>query len=162
MATQTQRQNDESETKAAAEPKGPERPDHLSSINEPDGSADPPVQPAPPAPLALTAISPTSAVVGSALDLVLTATGEGFTAASVIVFDDEEMPTTFVDATTLTTTVLMAMAPVIVDVEVHRGEEMSDVLTFEFTAVAGMQSRKEAERKPRKDTPASKRLKSRR
>ena len=45
-------------------------------------------------------------------------------------------------------------------VEVHRGEDMSDVLSFEFTAVMREGREKKApERKPKKDTPRNKRQK---
>ena len=49
-----------------------------------------------------------------------------------------------------------------VDVEVERGEESSEVLTFEFTASGGGASRqrKEPTRKPKKPTPSASRDKS--
>ena len=45
----------------------------------------------------------------------------------------------------------MADAAEVVDVEVHRGEDMSDVLSFEFTAVMREgREKKPPERKPSK------------
>ena len=51
--------------------------------------------------------------------------------------DDEDMPTTLVNSTTLTASIPVAAEPGMVDVEVARGEDLSDVLTFEFVAPAG-------------------------
>ena len=125
------------------------------SINEPPSRDAAP--PEPPPPLVLTSIEPASIVVSAELDFGITVTGSGFDAASVIVFDDEELATTFVSETELTARPAMAAAPAIVDVEVSRGEELSDVLTFEFTAVAGRITK--PERKAKKDTPHGKRAK---
>jgi len=131
-----------------------------ASVNEPPGSnvggeaTPPPVA----EPLVLTSIDPVSIVVGSAADFALTATGSGFDATCVILFDDEEFPATG-DATTLTATIPVAAAPAIVDVEVARGEDLSDVLTFEFVAPAGTRSSQKAERKPKKAEPRGKRQK---
>jgi hypothetical protein len=143
--------------------------DRLVSINEPPGSRvyegengpnqipDDPKHDLPP--LALSDIDPDSAVIGMT-DFTLTVTGSGFTPNSVIVFDDEEMPTVFVNQTQLTTNPPSPAEPAVVDVEVHRGEEMSDVLTFEFTAEAPVsRGKREQERKPKKAEPASKRKK---
>lgn len=109
----------------------------------------------------LSDISPDAMVVGSGT-FPLTVTGSGFTPESVVVFDDADVPTTFVSATEMTADCPVAAAADVVDVEVHRGEDMSDVLTFEFTAVA-LQARekKPPQRKPKKDTPAHKRAKKR-
>jgi hypothetical protein len=52
---------------------------------------------------ALTELSPVSAIAGSG-SFQLTATGNGFTAQSVINFDGAALPTTFVGATSLTAT----------------------------------------------------------
>lgn len=52
---------------------------------------------------ALTELSPTSASAGSG-SFQLTATGDGFTAQSVIKFNGTALPTTFVNATSLTAT----------------------------------------------------------
>lgn len=132
-----------------------------NSINEPPGSnvGGAGTEPAPPEPLVLSDISPDTLVVGTGT-FPLTATGSGFDATCVIVFNDLDVPTTFVSATELTGDCPVEAAAAIVDVEVHRGEDMSDVLVFEFTAVA-LQSRgkREPVRKPKKDTPSHKRLK---
>jgi IPT/TIG domain len=139
------------------------------SINEPPGSnVAPPEAQVPPEgggqpggggqPIDLESIDPESIAVGSATDFELTVTGTGFDQQCKIVFDDEEVTTTYVDETTLTASVPVAAAADIVDVEVHRGEDMSDVLTFEFTEGAARSGRK-TERKPKKAQPVSKRSK---
>jgi len=136
---------------------------HLPSINEPPGSnittgdAGPVELP----PLVLSDIDPDAMVVGSGT-FPLTVTGSGFTPESVVVFDDADVPTTFVSQTELTADCPVAAAADIVDVEVHRGEDMSDVLTFEFTAVMREgREKKPPERKPKKDTPTHKRANKR-
>jgi hypothetical protein len=144
--------------------------DRLPSINEPPGSRvytgedgpnqipDDPKHELPP--LTLSDIDPDTAVLGSMIDFTLTVTGSGFTPNSVIVFDDEEMPTVFVSQTQLTTNPPSPAEPGTVDVEVHRGEEMSDVLSFEFTAEPPVsRGKREQQRKPKKAEPASKRTK---
>jgi hypothetical protein len=122
-----------------------------------DGSALPPGTELPP--LVLADISPDTATVGSPEDLVLTVTGTGFTPNCVVMVDDEDMATTFVDQTTLSASVPVAAEAGIVDVEVARGEDLSDVLTFEFVAPAGRRSAEKAERKPKKAEPRGKRQK---
>jgi len=133
----------------------------MGSINEPFGSniATGDAGPVELPPLELTDISPDTAVAGSQEDLVLTVTGAGFTPNCVILFDDEEMGTTVVNSTTLTASVPVASEPGIVDVEVGRGEDLSDVLTFEFVAPAGTRSSQKAQRKPKKAEPSHKRTK---
>ena len=134
---------------------------HLPSINEPPGSniATGDAGPAELPPLVLTDIDPDSVVIGMT-DFTLTVTGSGFTPESVIVFDDEEMPTTFLSPTQLTTNPPSPAEPDTVDVEVSRGDDMSDVLLFEFTAEAPVRSgKREQQRKPKKDTPSHKRTK---
>ena len=146
--------------------------DRLPSINEPPGSRvytgedgpnqipDDPKHELPP--LVLSDIDPDSVAIGMT-DFTLTVTGSGFTPNSVIVFDDEEMPTVFVNQTQLTTNPPSPAEPAVVDVEVTRGEEMSDVLSFEFTAVArDSKTKREQQRKPKKAEPASKRTKKKR
>jgi len=130
-----------------------------ASVNEPPGSnvGGAPTEPLPPEPLVLTSIDPVSIVVGSAADFLLTVTGSGFDANSVILFNDEEFAPETSDATTMAATIPVAAAPAIVDVEVARGEDLSDVLTFEFTAVAGRMTK--SERKPKKEAPGHKRAK---
>lgn len=173
---QREAQNPRSATPASKGGEPEVLPDHIAnqrgeaaamrppSINEPPGSnVAPPVTPNPPPevtePIDLTALDPESIVVGSAADFLLTVTGTGFTDQCVIVFDDEEQTTTYVDATTLTATILVAMAADTVDVEVHRGEEMSDVLTFDFTAAGVRSSKATVQRKPKKPEPVSRRTK---
>jgi hypothetical protein len=130
------------------------------SINEPRGAITSP--PAELPPLVLTSISPDTLVITAEVDFGLTLTGSGFDATCLIVFDDEELDTDFLSETELGCRPPMAAAAGIVDVEVSRGgEELSEVLTFEFTAVAGTRSRKEPERKAKKDTPTHKRAKKR-
>jgi len=133
----------------------------VPSINEPFGSnvATGEGGPVELPPLVLTDIDPDSIQVGSAPDFVLTVTGTGFGPNCVILFDDEGVPTTLVNTTTLTASVPVAAAAAIVDVEVARDEDLSDVLTFEFVAPAGTRSSQKAERKPKKAEPRSKRTK---
>jgi hypothetical protein len=144
-------------------------PDRLVSINEPPGSRvytgedgpnqipDDPKHELPP--LVLSDIDPDTAVVGSG-SVALTVTGTGFTPNCVVVFDDAEVPTVFVSQTSLTADCPVSAVAEIVDVEVTRGEDMSDVLTFEFTAVArDSKTKREQQRKPKKTEPASKRTK---
>ena len=144
-------------------------PDRLVSINEPPGSRvytgedgpnqipDDPKHELPP--LVLSDIDPDTAVVGSG-SVALTVTGTGFTPNCVVVFDDAEVPTVFVSQTSLTADCPVSAVAEIVDVEVTRGEDMSDVLSFEFTAVArDSKTKREQQRKPKKAEPASKRTK---
>jgi hypothetical protein len=134
---------------------------HMQSINEPFGSnltsGDAGPQELPP--LVLTDISPDTAVVGSG-SVSLTVTGSGFGPNCVVVFDDAEVPTAFVSPTSLTADCPISAVAEIVDVEVSRGEDMSDVLSFEFTAVARTgTAKREQQRKPKKAEPPSKRAK---
>jgi len=124
-----------------------------------DGSALPPGTELPP--LVLTDIDPDSAQTDSMSDITLTVTGSGFTPNTVILFDDEELPTTLVNSTTLTASPPMQAEAGVVDVEVQRGEDMSDVLTFEFVAPAGTRSSQKGARKPKKAEPAHKRANKR-
>ncbi len=143
--------------------------DRLVSINEPPGSRvytgedgpnqipDDPKHELPP--LVLSDIDPDAAVVGSG-SVTLTVTGTGFTPNCVVVFDDAEVPTVFVSQTSLTADCPVSDVAELVDVEVTRGEEMSDVLSFEFTAVArDSNTKREQQRRPKKAEPASKRSK---
>jgi len=144
----------------------PIEPLRSASINEPPGSnvlpgvETGPVQPPEGAelpPLVLTDISPDSAQTDSMTDITLTVTGSGFGPNCVILFDDEELPTTLVNSTTLTANPPLQAEAGVVDVEVARGEDLSDVLTFEFVAPAGTRSSQKAERKPKKAEPRGKR-----
>jgi hypothetical protein len=143
--------------------------DRLVSINEPPGSRvytgedgpnqipDDPKHELPP--LVLSDIDPDTAVVGSG-SVALTVTGTGFTPNCVVVFDDTEVPTVFVSQTSLTADCPASDVAELVDVEVMRGDDMSDVLSFEFTAVArDSKTKREQQRKPKKAEPASKRTK---
>ena len=136
---------------------------HLPSINEPPGSnittgdAGPVELP----PLVLSDIDPDTMVVGSGT-FPLTVTGSGFTPESVVVFEDAEVPTEFISPTELKADCPVADAAGVVDVEVHRGEDMSDVLSFEFTAVMREgREKRTPERKPKKETPRHKRANKR-
>jgi len=133
----------------------------VPSINEPFGSnvATGEGGPVELPPLVLTDIDPDSIQVGSAPDFVLTVTGTGFGPNCVVMVDDDDVPTTLVNTTTLTAVVPVAAAAAVVDVEVARDEDLSDVLTFEFVAPAGTRSSQKAERKPKKAEPRSKRPK---
>jgi len=131
----------------------------LTSINEPPGSniTTGDAGPAELPPLVLSDISPDAMVVGSGT-FSLTVTGAGFIPDCVVVFDDAEVPTSFVSPTELHADCPVADAAGVVDVEVHRGEDLSDVLVFEFTAVMREGREKKApERKPKKDMPRHKR-----
>ncbi len=143
-------------------------PDRLTSINEPpgsrvysgeDGPNQIPEDPQNLPPLILTDISPDTAVVGSG-SFPLTVTGSGFGPNCVVVFDDADVPTTVVSPTELHADCPVSAVAEIVDVEVSRGDDMSDVLSFEFTAVARTGgAKREQQRKPKKAEPPSKRVK---
>lgn len=136
---------------------------HLPSINEPPGSniATGDAGPAELPPLVLSDISPDSMVVGSGT-FPLTVTGEGFIPDCVVVFDDAEVPTSFVSPTEIHADCPVADVAGVVDVEVHRGDDMSDVLSFEFTAVVREgREKRTPERKPKKETPRHKRANKR-
>lgn len=130
---------------------------HMPSPNEPAGSniASGDAGPQELPPLVLSDIDPDSIVAGSAPDFVLTITGSGFGPNCVVLFDDEEYETTG-DQHTLTASIPVAAEPGTVDVEVARGEDLSEVLTFEFTAAEGERSSKKG-RKPKKEQPRGKR-----
>jgi hypothetical protein len=147
----------------------------VHSINEPAGSQvippgagagtgeERPGQNPDSPPLKITSIEPDSAEVGGGNETFgLIVTGEGFNDTCKIVFDDEEVETEFVNETTLRATPPMSDTAEEVDVEVERGGETSEVLTFEFTASGGgaARQRKEPTRKPKKPTPSASRDKS--
>ena len=127
---------------------------HTPSINEPPGSVViPPGAGAgtgeerpganPDGDLKLHSIEPDSVEIGGGNETFgLTVTGEGFDSTCKIVFDDEEVDTDFVNATTLRATPPMNDAAGDVDVEVEKGSETSEVLTFEFTAAGGSKAKK--------------------
>jgi len=145
---------------------------HLASINEPPGSDTAPEQPpeggmplpTPPTgenlpPLSLGGIEPTSYELGEeAMDgdvFLITATGTGFTPQTVLIFDDEELETTFVDPQHLTANAPVLDVPGEVDVEVQRGDDMSDIIAFEFVdAPTGETMRNTTTKKPPARKPA--------
>ena len=145
-------------------------PDRLQSINEPPGSRvftgeDGPNQVPEGAelpPLVLTSIDPDVIPVQpeEITSTKITLTGENFTPSCVVLFDDEEMPTTFLTTSTLEADVPIAPAPGTYDVEVQRGDDLSDVLTFEIAAAGrSTQAREKQKPKPKKSEPAHKRQK---
>jgi len=114
--------------------------------------------------LALTDISPDSvpAQADGLGTFELTATGGGFDADSVIVFNDEDMETVLVSETVLTANIPTAIAAATVDVEVARGDDLSDALAFEFTAVAGDDETSSTQQKREKKPPVRKPSKGKR
>jgi hypothetical protein len=98
-------------------------------------------------------------------EIPLTVTGTGFSNDCVVLFDDEEVPTTFISPTQLKASIPIAPAEGTYDVEVARGEELSDVLTFEIVAAeegsgATQSAKREKQKpKPKKSEPPSKRAK---
>jgi len=136
---------------------------HMPSPNEPlgsdlDGETAPPVEPPPP--LVLTSIDPDALPVqpGNVLDVTLDVIGSGFTPDCVVLFDDEEVPTAFTSDTRIEATVPVSQGAGVYDVEVQRGEDLSDVLVFEIVLVTGTRSGAPA-RKAKKSEPAHKRPK---
>jgi hypothetical protein len=88
-------------------------------------SGDPPI---------LESISPNTAVIGGP-DITMTASGIGFTEASVISFNGGEEPTTFVDGGRVTTIVKPSTAttPGSYPVSVANGDKVSGEASFTFT-----------------------------
>lgn len=88
-------------------------------------SGDPPI---------LESISPNTAVIGGP-DVTMTASGIGFTEASVISFNGGEEPTTFVDGGRVTTIVKPSTAttPGSYPVTVANGDKVSGEASFTFT-----------------------------
>jgi len=110
------------------------------------------------APLDLTGLNPDHGTVGA--PVICAVHGTGFTPESVVIIDDEEVAATFVNDGKFTVDMPPAEEAGTVDVEVSRGEEFSDVLTFEWLAAEGGARKSEkAERKPKKAEPPSKREK---
>src|ERR1700719_3850601 len=64
----------------------------------------PPARPPPPACVTLTTLAPDTAVAGS-VDLIVTATGSGYTTSSVVKWNGVALTTNYVSATSLTATV---------------------------------------------------------
>jgi len=93
-------------------------------------------------PPVLADIDPDTAVVTDP-DFTLTATGSDFIAESVIVLGGTDAPTTFVDESTLTTTISPALyAPGDVAVTVRTGPSVSAPSTLTFTDAAGRRATK--------------------
>ena len=107
----------------------------------------------------LDSMYPTNVQIEARKTFELTVVGHGFTKDCVILFDDEEVKTYYLNHGQLYATLPMAAEPGEVDVEVQRGDETSDVLTFEFTAAP--REPKKPERKPKKTAPSHKRTKKR-
>jgi len=103
--------------------------------------------PTPPEALTLGSLSPNTAEMGSA-DLVMTVIGTGFTQNSMIVFNEGDEVTTYVDSNNLTTTVKPSLvsAAIQVPVQVREGQETSAPLMFEFTAPAMRQGQDQRRR----------------
>lgn len=91
----------------------------------------------------VTGLSPDTAVAGDAADIEMSVMGEGFTSASVIIFNGLEEPTTFVSAAQLTTGVKPSLFVVPADcpVGVRTGSAMSNEIPFSFTDPAARSSR---------------------
>jgi len=132
----------------------------LASINEPEGSTIGSLNPGGPGgppvegegePPDLLDIDPDMATIGDA-DLTLTCTGEDFTPDSVIVFNGGDEATTFVNETTLTTTVKPSTATVAGEfpVAVRNAIGESEPLSFEFVEPARAATAKARPKKPKK------------
>lgn len=81
----------------------------------------------------LSAIVPTSVLAGSA-DFTLSCQGSGFTDQSRIYFGGQNLPTTFVSSTEITTVISPSLfSPGEVGVAVSTGDLWSDPLAFTFT-----------------------------
>jgi hypothetical protein len=109
--------------------------------------------------LTLTGLNPDHAPADAGPDLLLRVFGTGFDKHCKIVFDDEEMITSYEDERTLTAWVPSATTAGEVDVEVARGDELTEVLTFAFIAKNAATRQNPVVRKAAKDTPAHKRAK---
>jgi hypothetical protein len=96
-------------------------------VGDPGANVEPPV---------LASIDPDTAAITDP-EFTLTATGADFEAASVIVLGLVDAPTTFVDDSTLTTTINPALfLPGTVAVTVRTGPSVSAASTLTFTDVA--------------------------
>jgi hypothetical protein len=87
---------------------------------------------------AVTALTPATAVAGDATDITMIVEGDGFTPASVIRFNGLDEPTTFIDASQVSTVVKPSLFVVPADcpVTVRNGAAISNAQTFSFTASA--------------------------
>jgi hypothetical protein len=95
----------------------------------------------PPPPINIASLNPPSMIVGGAQQ-TLEVIGDGFTSASVIVFNGGDEKTTFVDANKVTTIVKPALAsgPISLPIYVRNYQRPSNTVQFEFVEA-------EAERK---------------
>ena len=109
-----------------------------------------PPEPTPPPdePATIIALTPDSAVAGDAADITMVVTGAGFDAASVIVFDGLDEPTTLVSPTQVSTGVKPSLFVVPADclVGVRNAAGMSNELVFRFTSAAGRSSAARSEK----------------
>lgn len=88
----------------------------------------------PPPPIVINALNPSSMVIGGP-DQVLEVEGDGFTSASVIMFNGGDEKTVFVDANHLTTIVKpsLAGAAITVPIQVRNFMRVSNPADFSFT-----------------------------
>lgn len=88
----------------------------------------------------LTSIAPNTAIAGSVPPVVVTATGTGFDANTVLQIAGADQLTTFVDATHVSATFRPATASVgVVPVTVRNGNEPSTSQNFTYTVSAGQE-----------------------
>jgi hypothetical protein len=101
-----------------------------------------PTTPPPEEPAVVSSLDPETAVAGDPTDITMTVTGSGFTAASVIVFDGLDEPTTLISPTQVSTGVKPSLFVVPADclVGVRNAAGMSNELVFSFTSAAGRSS----------------------
>jgi hypothetical protein len=136
----TKKHNDEHEVEhqaapKAAEPAPPAFP-FTGSINEPQTVSLPlPQGTVVPKP-SITSIEPDACAIGDP-DFTLDITGENFFGDSVINFAGHDEPTTFDGTDTLSTGVKPSLwaEPVVVQVMIKNGPEVSAPVDFDFTAV---------------------------
>jgi IPT/TIG domain len=110
------------------------------STNEPPGSKL--AQQEPQAKPVVTTLNPPSCAIGGP-DFTLFISGENFSDKSEIVFAGYPEPTTLNGDGTLSTGVKPSLwgAPVVVQCGVRNGAQMSDMVPFEFTALADIGTR---------------------
>lgn len=89
----------------------------------------------PPVTVGVTSVSPATGVVDT--DLTLSVIGQGFTPTSVVTFDGDSVPTTFVSATELTASVPAANNDAVDTFEVTV-DGATPPVTFEVTEAAGI------------------------
>lgn len=98
---------------------------------------------APPQTPVVNSLTPASCAIGDA-DFTLVVNGQFFTAESVIHFAGQDEPTTFTDASHISTGVKPSLwgAPVVVKCSVKNGSATSNEVDFEFTDASGARSRR--------------------